>query len=333
MQLTVMAVAALAVFAVAAVLLLSGGNPAQATTAETSAVGSVDGTNPLPPQQQKSTPTPTPRFLQPERCSSLPAEVVSSGHVALFDVWWNDDEGELTNTSCPPTVRYVPEQTGRGGHPARTDRTESNINIDQTVIHIPNSAKIDLSTSTTYTQAKYSGVWDADDEENPNGDGDRMVWALPACPPDGTPATGGLCLSFSAALLNPADWGDGDDEVKGDGKVEFHVDHVHQLDTGGQGRRYVLAYDVHGDSATLPYAPVIDSRNADHGGVELTPGEYERPIWFFTRSGKYEFQMHVTGKPERAPAGGRIGGKPGPRGIQRCAGVPFPRGADGRPER
>ena len=35
MQISVMAVAALAVFAVAAVLLLSGGNPAQATNAET----------------------------------------------------------------------------------------------------------------------------------------------------------------------------------------------------------------------------------------------------------------------------------------------------------
>lgn len=273
-------------------------------------VGSAQAQTPDPTATPTATPTPTPRFPAEPACPEQAAPVVDSGHVALFDVWWNDDEGELTNTSCPPTVRHVP--AGRGGE-AEDIRSPSSIDIAETIIHIPNSARVDLSASDTpYTKAKYKGVWDADDEENPNGDGDRMVWALPACPPDGAPATDGLCLSFSAALLNPADWGDGDISVKGDGKVEFHVDHIHQLDTGGQGRRYVLAYDVHGDSATLPYRPVIDSRNVVHGRVELTPGEYERPIWFFTRSGKYEFQMHVTGQPERSPAGGRSPVSPDP---------------------
>ena len=112
-QLSVMAVAALAVFAVAAVMLLSGGNPAQADHRG----------NPHPSDKRRrtdvadgrtdptTTPTPEPHAT-PEPCPAddQVAPTVDSGHIALFDVWWNDEEGELTNTSCPPTVMHVPAE-------------------------------------------------------------------------------------------------------------------------------------------------------------------------------------------------------------------------------
>ena len=110
MQLSVVAVAALAIVAVAAVMLLSGSNPAQATMA--TLVPTSEGGNPLP---QPTDPTPTPRHATPEPCpeedgnANVQAKVVSSGHIALFDVYWNDDEGELTQSPCPPTVTHVPE--------------------------------------------------------------------------------------------------------------------------------------------------------------------------------------------------------------------------------
>ena len=312
-----MAVAFLTVVAVAAVMLLTGGNPAQADTASLTpgnggghlAPAPQDGPGGNPTPEPTAEPTPEPHAT-PEPCPgdednlfTEAADAVSAGHIALFDVYWNDeDEEELTLNPCPPTVVHGQQEDVR---------TSSNINIEKTVIHVPNTALVNLS-ATNYPRSKYPGVWNADALENRDttgdgigdGAGDKKVWVLPACP-DGAPADNGLCIGFSADLLNPADWGDLDNTVKGDGKVEFHIDHVHQLDTGGQGRRYVLAYDVPGPSASAPYAPVIDSSNANHGGVEVTPGEYEHPIWFFTRSGKYEFQMHVTGHPEREPAGNR----------------------------
>ena len=302
MQLTVMAVAALAIVAVAAVMLLAGGNPAQATTAATIAPDSGGG-HLLPMAGDKDpTPTPTPRFPQPERCSALPAEVVSSGHIALFDVYWNPGEKELTNTSCPPTVVYVPAGEDDEGNPipARYERTGSNINIEETVVHVPNDAKVDLSKSDTpYTQAKYPAVWTADNKEDRDTDGDgdgvgdRKVWVL-------KPGNDWLTIGFSADLLNPADWGNSDEEgsVSGDRTVQYEFDHVHQLDIGEQGRRYALTYNVPADGAAGPFTPIWDTSNSDRNETQITPGEYEHPIWFFTRAGRYEFQVHVKGHPD-----------------------------------
>ena len=297
MQLSVIAVAALAIFAVAAVMLLAGGPPAQATTATVAPNGNDGGSAP----QQTD---PTPRHATPEPCpgdESRPNDesvgVVDSGHIALFDVWWNDDEGELTNTVCPPTVMHVPENEDEETQ-ARDDRTASNINIEQTIIHVQNSAKVDLSASDTpYPDTQYPELWTADDAENPDGDGDRMVWVVPACPPDG-PSTSDLCLSFSAALLNPADWRDPDGVASDDGKVQYQIDHVHQIDIDRQDPRYVLTYPVSEAGATGEIEPIWNTSDSDVNVMQVAPGEYERPVWFFTSPGTFEFQVHIKGHPK-----------------------------------
>ena len=194
MQIPLIAVAALAMFAMAAALLLAGDAQAHATTTTTT-IAADSGDNTIPQQQgQAATPTPQPHAT-PEACPAegQAASVVDAGQYALFDVWWNDDEGELTNTVCPPSVVHVPAQDGgRGGTstPARDDRTASNINIlaePPTIIHIPSSAKVDLSTSTTYTKTNYPELWAADNKEERDADGnytpnvgDGMVWGA-AC--------------------------------------------------------------------------------------------------------------------------------------------------------
>ena len=74
--------------------------------------------------------------------------MVDSGQYALFDVYWNPDEEELTNNTCPPSTEYV--RVGRG---ARIDRSPSSIDITAeppTIIHIPHSAMVNLTDSTSY---------------------------------------------------------------------------------------------------------------------------------------------------------------------------------------
>ena len=272
-----------------AVTLTAGS--AQATATTTIAPSGDD--NSIPQQQgQAATPTP-PTHATPEACpgetgndNDKAAVVVDSGYYALFDVWWNDDEGELTNNVCPPKVQFVPEGEDEEGEliPARVERAPSSINIaaePPTVIHIPSSAKVTLSESN-YPRDKYQTVWDADDAENPDGDGDRNVWVLPACPD--SPTTDGLCISYSAALLNQADW---------DGDIQFIVTHVHQIDIDKQDRRYVLAYDGTEDNPVLRWY----SANEEIDTVYVTPGEYDRPTWFFPSRGAYEFQMYLRGNP------------------------------------
>ena len=285
MQLSVFAVAALAIIAVAAVMLLAGGGSARADTT------TFDPSDYVAPEQgggatPTPTPTPTPRtHATPEPCpgetgnSNTLARAVDSGHIALFDVWWNDEEGELTNTSCPPIVAYDTATES-------TQRSPSSINIEETVIHIPNGAKVTLN-ETNYPKEKYPDLWEADDKENPGGEGDRIVWALPACPPEGTPATNGLCLSFSAALLNAADWTD---------SIVYRVHHVHQIDIDKQDPRYVLAYDGVSGRNQLRW----DSSNANFSNMLVPAGGYDRPMWFFTDRGTYEFQVNITGNPNQA---------------------------------
>ena len=304
-QLT-LAVAVLAIVAVAAVMLLAGSGPAQATTASLSPVANEDGGAPRPLA------TATPRtHATPEPCpgatgnpNTEAAHVVDSGHIALFDVWWNPEELELTNSSCPPTVEHV--AAGRTT-PAQDNRTVSNINIDETIIHIPNSARVDLSAADTpYPKDKYPDLWKADQKENRdiNGDGtpdnvgDGIVWALPACPPEGTAGTGDLCISFSAALLNATDWlpvNDAEDK----GGIVYHLDHIHQTDIDKQDPRYTLAYDAPEDGANTEYEPHWDSSDAHVAKMRVEPGAYERPMLFFTDRGTYELQVHITGEPDQ----------------------------------
>lgn len=303
-QLT-LAVAALAIVAVAAVMLLAGSSPAQAKTA-TVARDSND-VNGAPRPLATTTP---PRHATPEACPAegQAARTVDSGHIALFDVYWNPDEGELTNNPCPPTVTHVPAQEDRGGHPARDDRSPSSIDIGAdppTIIHIPNSAKVNLNTDTTYPATKYPKVKKADDLEDRDADGDGtldgvgdgMVWVLPACPPDGDPTAVGLCLSFSSALLKDADW---------ENSIEFQVDHVHQIDIDKQDPRYVLVYDV--SAAPVAAEPLWNSSDVRKSKVSVAPGGYKRPLWFFTDRGTYEFQVHITGEPDDTEASKRDDG-------------------------
>ncbi len=284
MQIPLIAVAALAMFALAAALLLADDAQAHATTTTTT-LAADSGDNSIP--QQQGTP---PRHATPEACPAGDdvARVVDAGQYALFDVWWNPDEGELTNNICPPSVVHVPGDEREGTQDSDT-RSPSSINITAeppTIIHIPSSAMVTL-TESTYPKDKYGDVWHADDDENPNGDGDRNVWVLPACPTDGS-TFNGLCISYSAALLNSADW---------NGNIEFIVTHVHQTDIDKQDRRYVLAYDV---PATGDPVLRWNSADQDTDKVYVAAGGYDRPMWFFPTRGAYEFQVYIRGNPDTA---------------------------------
>ena len=297
-QFKIYAAVALAALLMTLLAVTLAAGPAQATATTTFADSGDDNSIP----QQRGT---TSRDATPEPCPGepgnpypTPAAVVDSGYYALFDVWWNPVEKELTNTVCPPKVEFVRD---RGGS-TTTNRSPSSINIEAeppTIIHIPSSAKINLSDSvtpggTTY-KAMYPQVLNADNKEDrPNaegtpvpGKGDGIVWALPACPD--SPTTGGLCLSFSAGLLKTTDW---------NGNIDYLVHHVHQVDIDRQDPRYVLVYDVPASGATQAGLPLWDSSDARKSTVSVAPGGYNRPLWFFTDRGTYEFQVNIQGNPD-----------------------------------
>ena len=228
-QLSVMAVAALAVVAVAAAMLLIGGAPAQATTA-TFAPPTGDGIDfrPVqedPPANPTPTPTPTPEpeeeeeHPQPEACPNPATPVFSSGRLALFDVYWDTgsrdpkDKDTLRNNPCPPTVTWVPEREDTENEttiPAHETRdSPPTVNIDSTVIHVLSKYKKTLGLTNTAQQKLYPFMFldTRDAKGNPysanakSGDKDGVpdellndhVWVLPTCDPgysdSGTPST------------------------------------------------------------------------------------------------------------------------------------------------
>ena len=298
---------ALSAFVIALLAVTIAAGTAQATTTDTTTIATSGDDNPI--TQQQGAPS---QDATPEACPAggEAARVVDRGHYALFDVWWNPVEGELTNTVCPPSLEYVPESEDEEGEtiPARTDRSASSIDITAeppTIIHIPRSARINLSDSTTYGNRTYEEVYPqvltADNQEDRNADGveddgDGIVWALPACPPDGS-STSSLCLSFSAALLSPDDWLNRASKAGSTGVIDYLVHHVHQVDIDKQDPRYVLVYDVPATGATKAGDPLWDSHDARRSTVSVAPGEYNRPLWFFTDRGTYEFQVSIQGYP------------------------------------
>ena len=86
MQLTVMAMAAMAVFAVAAVMLLSGGNPAQAQGGIGPGALPQTGDN----EDYYDDPLPCSEEAQPDDTT---VSVISEGYYALFDGFWDYEVG------------------------------------------------------------------------------------------------------------------------------------------------------------------------------------------------------------------------------------------------
>ena len=309
-QLTVMAVAALAVFAVAAVMLLSGGNPAQADTAPLA----LDGGNYVAPEpggenqpgggdnppgggdnppgggdNPPSTPTPTPTPTQgtPEACASYPDFVTNSGHLALFDVYWDADNDTLVNNPCPPTVEHQEQDDGSEVHV----RTASDADIRSTIFHA--SSDYEGTLVATATSEKPWGL-----DHYPflaeGGTGvDSPIWVMAECPEETELAAGLLCLGFSAGLLHPYYW---DGDVQYEFEFEDEDGNVSVPDRGA-----VFVFETYADLPdTEKGRATWKTTDADDNELLITPGDYTHRNWAFTKPGTYRFQVHVKGHPTQA---------------------------------
>jgi len=281
-QISVIAVAALAVFAVAAVMLLAGGGgPAQAENTATLATDGGGGID-LRPLQQAATPEPCPRKQSP---ASTPAHVVTSGHYALFDVYWDDVDLVLVNNPCPPTVTYPTDPLDS------TIRHTPNVNIGETVFHIPNSFRKTLydpnaptsgagtpTPTPPYAESAYPELWAAER----NGDNDGKVWVVPA-------NGGDLRLGFSTDLLGRRDWQD---------EVQFELQTVRQPGIAPADRGHVFLYtEDDNDSSTDDPVLTWITANVDSNKLEIYPNGYEYRDWFFTRPGTYVLSVRAKGHP------------------------------------
>ena len=335
-QITLLA-AALAVTVLAAVFLLASGNPAQATTTSLAPDGGGEhrwpeqggspGPNPTAtpePGDPTETPTPEPsptpvQQTQPEDCLTPAASVISSGHYAIFEAYWDTEDRTLVNNPCPAKVTHHhgsddDDSNDDEEHETHT-RAASDIDIGSTVFHISGTANTTVSPpadkdeAPTEDQKNYRFLYPRVEEEHDTEDGKKDgilflgkdgIWTLPTCTAEGgPPATDSLCFGFSTALLRADDWetmaeSDGDDL-----KIEYHLVAVREDNAiAPADRGHVFAIVDEDGLGTGDYVdPIWSSYNIDDNEIRMPANEYLHPHWVFTEPGTYLLQLHAHGRP------------------------------------
>ena len=312
--------AALAVVAVFALMLLAGGAPAQATTTSSLAHHDDDGGNPLPLPQEEgeegqeptNTPTPTPEPTDPtptptpvvhataEPCPPNPTRVIDTGHHALFDVYWSEDDRNLVTNPCPPTisVETIPPQ-GSGSATYRHVRGAPDANVDTTIFHVPGAADLTPRANNDEDYGKwpflYPDVKDGDDDNTTitgNEIGDPIstsVWTLPDCEPGITPPPSprDLCIGFSAQLLRETDWE----------RFNFEFESIREPGIKVADRGHVFVFYRPDDVPAGEEQLIWQSDDVTSTKIPVEAGDDLHPQWAFTKAGTYRFQVHANGDP------------------------------------
>lgn len=224
----------------------------------------------------------------PEACDPNPVDTVSSGRLALFDVYWDTETETLNNNPCPPLVVHTVDRRGR----ERTTRNPSDIDIGHTIIHVPASAR---QTVTADGEGDYDGDHNAFLRPLQN-DGTRadsaLVWILPSCRTTPAPP---FCLAFSAGLLDPNDW---------NGDVSYKLETIRHRNRGHEALVPANFFVFHVERG-LPNI-LWRTDEPDTNAYGITPGTYDHPYWAFTAPGTYELHVQIKGRPNRSRTGGPL---------------------------
>ena len=277
-QLSVVAVAALAIFTVAAVMLLSG-------SFATGAAQAQGGTN-LNAGKYKD---PQPCGINASKVPDNPDGEFSGGHVALFDAYWDYNTQTLNNNLCPPLAEHTIVRDDRSGDITGivTGRTKSNIDVNETVFHAGNEFSYII---TDADRQKYKFL-------PPVG---TKVWWLKQDDPIAEAQAGDddddpeLVLGISAGLFKKEDW-----HLDGDAPLQYEF----EAERDPEGN--VIPFVVFKNDA--PEA-IWDSRKVDNAGIPIKPGEYDHYNWmFFPEAGQshtYVLEVHLKGHVRTQPEAG-----------------------------
>ncbi len=285
-QLSVIVVAALAIATIAIVL----------------AVTSTAG----PAWAQRGGPTSAPQLCGPgqDNFPANPDEVVSSGHYALFDGYWEavpglGDEpttGTLNDNLCPPAATHTDVSTGRGQTKEVTTRSPSKIDVRTTIIQVKDTHQVDVvatnaeAGTTKLSLEKYKEVRAGLglEKNDPVPAGTKVYWLRLE---DGSLPPSDLVLGFSTGLLDGNYW-----DNPGSGPTfEYELESVRVLGAKPSDLPHVLTYwepELRKDGKSVV---VWDGVNTDVNSMPMEAGEYEHLEWVFTKPGTYVLQVHLKG--------------------------------------
>ena len=268
--------------------------------------------------------------------------IISDGYYAVFDGFWDYEDGHLSNNFCPPKVTV----TDNFGENQTYTRADANIHISKTAFSIPDSYKVTVVDSRPATPAVgnpsgYAEGTTIDIADFPflaqggavsavktKKDGttvfaNNTLWWVRLDDP-GTTAndTSPLQIGFSTDLLEKADWykADGPDEgTELDPPVRFLFDSFHvfkdgRLYKGEEAHEigaHIFAFDNRATDTPLQ-KPQWSSFDTDVNEVQMFTGEYRQMQFAFTEPGSYlvqvNFKGHVRNTGDPAPADGHAEG-------------------------
>ena len=252
-----------------------------------------------------------------------PDATISRGHYGVFDGYWRIDKETLQLNLCPPAVEHTLEKRTDPVTFLETEvevshRFASNIDIQQTVIHINGSDFEHTLTAADVEQYDFFKVGDA------NNDGvddavDQTVWWLKV-DDESTPNVdedSALAMGFSAALFHPYDWylDDGAGSAKGLKPLQYEFEVIREPGIPVDEQGHVFAFDDSAPaSAAIPKTAYWDSSEVDANALPLYPGEYHHFQWAFTKPGTYKISVqlkgHVRTEDDPPPAGAPAGWEP-----------------------
>ena len=329
MQISVIAVAVLVIFAaaVAAVSLTAGPTEAHVTVDSNQAQVNADAkdkprTGDNAKEYKKYGVIPCSEEEQPDAST---ARVLDRGHYPVFDAFWDYEVGHMSNNFCPPAVTHTITTNDDDEEVPVNNRTDANIHISETAFSIPDRYKVTVvdsghpkgnptpplpATEPKIDLAKYPFLRGAVSAVEPGPDSttenpttvfaDNKVWWVKAeSVPANTDTNTPLILGFSTDLLEKADWylRDGPDAgTEPDPPVEIQFVAVHVLRAGTwrevhEVGTHFFAFDP-GASQTTPQ---WSSFNTDFNKVQMFTDQYRHMQYVFTDPGMYRVQANVQG--------------------------------------
>ena len=259
---------------------------------------------------------PTPKPCGPGQ-DNYPAnhdEVVSSGHYALFDAYWQrlsgpEPDGNLHNNLCPPAARHKEVPVGRGQTKEVTTLSASNIDLRHTIIHVTDQHKVEVAANndaagtTKISLEKYNALGEAlgIPEGGPVPANTQVHW-LRLEDPDHNIEPSSLVLGFSTGKLQKQYWAHLDAEGEKLGEAfQYELENVEYSGPHASDQPRVLTYW----EPELGSDVVWNSFDTDVNAMPQGPEEYEHLEWVFTHPGTYFLEVHLKGhvrqtKPEGA---------------------------------
>ena len=248
------------------------------------------------------------------------APIISEGYYAVFDAFWDYEDGHPSNNFCPPEVTVTTERDGLKLKTVYT-RSDANIHISKTAFSIPDSYKVTVVDSRPDTVngnpsdvegptidiadfpflAKDKAVSAVKIENGSTVFAKNTLWWVRIDAPDATPnKTSPLQIGYSTALLDEADW----HNPNGD-PVQFEFEAFHVFKDGrlykGEEAHEIGAHMFAFDPGASQTKAQWSSVNTNANPVKMQTGKYRQMQFAFTEPGSYLFQVQWKGYVQHTP--------------------------------